>query len=151
MRKAALSGYTLSERKWAFIDAMNNGFTVKDTAVNPLCISWMCARIELYREAISNEPRAREVPVSTAVPSPDVVPPPPSQAPADIFAAIQDVGSLRGLYLVGDGGGGYTVTVKILHKSRGRVYRYGRLRDASQLGTLIRQWNREDRWTPDKT
>lgn len=149
-RSDPLLRYTLAERKWAFIDAMNNGFSVRDTIGNPFCIQWMLTRLEIYREAQRHGEHREERPARADVPPPNRIPSTPHEASPDFLCALEDVGTVRGVYLVADGGGGYTATVKITDKNNRRVYRYGRLRQASGLAQMVLETIKDARWSPDK-
>lgn len=149
-RNAVDIRYPLSLRKWAHIDALNHGWSVKDTVSNPRCIEWMTIRCEVLLESERTTPSPRPTVDRPDVPAPHVIPDTDYEASSDFFGTLAGVGTLRGLHLVADGRGGYTATIKITLPDGRQVYRYGRLHAPVQLVSMLEHTILKDRWTPDK-
>ncbi len=142
--------YPLQSRSWAFVDALNNGWTPAQTAHDPECIAWMLTRLELYRSATLGVHIDRPTHERPVIPAPAGVSPDYEQASISFWSSLASVGSLRGLYLVSDGRSGYSATIKVTLPCGRRVYRYGRLQSPDGLEQMLEHTIRNDRWTPDK-
>lgn len=139
---------------WLVIQAKaqlrEQGFEVDETSQNPL--HWV--RVADYCQYLLDE--LHESPYAQPALNRPVVQPPslvPAHKPApneSIFSALEVVGAIRGVHLVADRRGGYALTVKLDIPGTGKVYRYGRLLDASGVEALIYRWLAKGYWTPDK-
>lgn len=149
-RQNALTRYPAHARKWAFVRALDSGFTPQDTVKNPRCIEFMITQAELYLEAQQPLPGLETPRVRTTKSAPVPV---PSNAPdtgQSVLSQILGVGALRGLYVVLAGDGRYAVTLKITHPIHGNVYRYGKVAHERDVEPLLALWVRKGVWTPDK-
>lgn len=142
--------YPAPARKYAFIKALDAGFTPQDTVKNPACVRLMIEKADLYLAAQKPLPGLEVAPVSPTKPASKPVPTDTPSPPESLFKAISSVGALRGLYVVLDGMGRYAVTLKITHPTRGSVYRFGRVPHERDIEPLIRLWLAKGEWTPDK-
>lgn len=142
--------YPLQSRAWALVDALNNGWTPKQTAHDPDCIAWMLTRLELYTAAKHGVHITRPTLERPVIPAPSTVSIDYEQANLSFWRTLADVGALRGLHLVSDGRGGYTATIKITLQDGRQVYRYGRLQSPDGIEQMLEHTVRNDRWTPDK-
>lgn len=150
MPKNPLLKYLPAARKWAFIRALDRGYTPQDTTKNPKCIREMIDDCELYQRAQLPTPGLEPAPVRPNVPAPGRVPPSPNPPTNDIFQEVARVGVIRGLYLVAGSGDGWGLTLKLTLPGGQQVYRYGRLRDPAQIEEVLRHWLAKPRWIQDK-
>lgn len=142
--------YSLQARKWAMIDALRAGWSVKDTVSDPNCIAWMVTRLAILDEAKHPTGRPAALEPGAAVPAPSIVPDSDYEAAPSFFDTLAGVGTLRSIHLVADGRGSYTATIKVTLPDGRRVYRYGRLHTPAGIETMLRATIDGDRWTPDK-
>lgn len=149
-RSNDVSRYPLQARAWAMVDALNAGWTPAQTARDPECIAWMLTRLELYSAAKHGVHINRPTLERPTIPAPVTVPSDYQPAESDFFSTLADVGTLRSLHLVSDGGGGFTATIKVTLPDGRQVYRYGRLQSAGGIVQMLEHTIRKDRWTPDK-
>lgn len=149
-RSGPLFKYSAAARKYAYIDARNKGYSHHDTLHNPDCIEFMILRASQYAELRQDDPRPGRATKAPNVPAPVPVRLKPIEASTTGFEALATLGFIRGLYVVADGSRGYKITLKLDHHEYGHVYRYGIVRNISEVESVLFRWYRDPYWTPDK-
>ncbi len=139
---------------WCVIQATaslrEQGFEVDATSQNPLHWAQVADHCQFILDQLHESPYAQPADDRPAVLAPRHIPTPHYPAKSDVFTALAALGALRGVHLVADSRGGFSLTVKVTLQTGQRVYRYGRLLNADGVEDLIYRWLRKGYWTPDK-
>jgi hypothetical protein len=149
-RNDTLSRYSKQARHWAFVKVVDEGYSPSDTVRDPNCIRRMIHHAELYQQAQRPLPGLEPPVVRPTLSAPSRVSDDYLEATDGFLGALASVGTLRGLYVVADGRGGYTATIKVTLPDGRHVYRYGRLNSPGGLTDMLESTILNDRWTPDK-
>jgi len=145
-----LTRFSRLARHWAFIKAIDAGWTGQDTVKDPRCIEFMVHHADIYEIARTNELERRQSDRRAAPRQPVTHPCDPNGTGQSRFEFLSRVGIVRGLYVVLAPDGKYTVTLKVLHPRFGNAYRYGRVPSLAAVWDVLYLWVEKDYWTPDK-
>lgn len=144
------SRYSKHAFTWAFQHLFDDGEISIRIYDDPEAIARMHRLCRQYERLQRPLPGLEPAPVRPDIPAPSRLPNEYSEASHNFWGALACVGSLRGLYLVADGRGGYTATIKVTLPCGKHVYRYGRLQHPSGIEDMLHHTVENDRWTPDR-
>ena len=149
-RSHPLTRYSRVARHYAFIQAIDAGFSPKDTVSCPKCIEYMIHHAEIYSIAYERYVEHRPSDRRPVEQLPFPVPEDGFKAGQSAFETLSRVGIVRGLYVVLTPDGKYSVTLKVLHPRFGNAYRYGKCASLAAVWDVLYRWVEKDYWTPDK-
>lgn len=135
---------------WAFQQLCDAGEGSIRIYEDPEAIERMHRLCRQYESLQRPLPGLEPTPDRPTIPAPASVSNEYTEASNNFWGALACVGSLRGLYLVADGRGGYTATIKVTLPCGKHVYRYGRLQHPSGIEDMLHHTVENDRWSPDR-